>query len=236
MKRYFSRILIGLVLLSCTSGWAQDGTALDQVQEAALKLARQQSDGLLLEWVSRGKVAGDSLDLRIVNRSYDALTVTLMPGMVFVDESGRYQPFILEEGRTISLTPGQQKKLSGLRAYNLDHSRGPRPQGQRRAYKTVVELKPYTAPVKALWAGVRRDFEGRMKPVVNPVLHKTIVLQRAVWASLGEPNPASQEKLENDLMDDAISGHYPFDEKKIEWIAEGLWKDVSATLETSEKE
>lgn len=233
--RVFSKIVIGLLLLTC-SAWAQDGTAVSQVESASQKLATQQADGLLVEWSSRDRVAGEAVDLRLVNRSYDEIQVHMKPGMVFLDDSGRYQPFMLENELSVNLGPNEQRDFEAIRAYNVNHSRGPAPVGKLRAYQTVTELAPYAPGIRALWAGLRRDGEGKMDPVVQPVLHKTIVLQRAIWASMEETDASTREKLAKDLMDDTLSADHPFDQRKVDWIADGVWKDVSATLESSSRE
>lgn len=233
--RFFSNIILSLVLLSCVA-LAQDGTAVNQVRAASQTLAQQEKDGLLIAWLSRGRVAGESVAARLVNQSNKPIEVNLLPGMILEDPNGKFQPFMLETSLTLTLAPGQTKELEHLRAYNVDHSKDPGADGTHYPNKTVVDIEPYTPAIKALWAGLRRSADNEMHPVVTPLLHKTIVIQRAIWASLGDPNPTTLERLEQDLKNDDRAADHPHTEHKSEWIAGRLWKDVSKTLEASKAE
>ena len=233
--RYLSQLVISVLILTLTA-WAQDGNAVSQVQTASKRLAQQQKSGLLLDWRSRDKVAGESVAARLLNQSDEKMEVQFMPGMVFQEPDGRYQPFILETGLTIDLAPGETRELENLRAYNLDHSKGPAVSQTHYKHQTLTDLNSYSPAIKALWAGIRRNADGEMHPVVSPMLHKTVVLQRAIWASLGDPNPSTLEKLEKDIWADTLSGAHPFSEHKARWMAGNFWKDITATLEASKSE
>lgn len=233
--RYFALIALSVLMLTLAA-WAQDGNAVSQVQIASQRLAEQQKSGLLLDWLSRGKVAGESVAARLLNQSEKEMEIQFMPGMVFQDPEGRYQPFILETALTVGLAPGETRQLNNLRAYNLDHAKGPAVAQTHYNHQTLTDLNPYSPAIKALWAGIRRSAEGEMQPVVSPMLHKTVVLQRAIWASLGDPNPSTLEKLEKDIWADTLSGAHPFSQHKAKWMAGHFWKDVTATLEASKSE
>lgn len=232
---FWRKTVIGILFLTSLC-WAQDGTAVDQVLDGSRALSTQQTNGLLLEWSSNGKVAGPNESLRIVNRGYQTVSVKLVPGMIFEDPGDHYQPFILEDGLSVTLGPNEKWEHQGLRTYNLDHSKGPAPRGERMEYKTVLNVDPYSEPIRTLWAGLRLDRNREFHPGVAPILHKTVVLQRALWASIGGSNPDTKEQLQRDLTDDTVSSDLPFNDDKIAWLTEKFWADVMRTLEAGAKE
>lgn len=232
------RILITLACLLFLSPQvlAQDGGALRAVSEASDVLRHQQAHGLDIQWTSRGKVAGVALRARFQNTSREPIEVHLVPGLVIEDSRKKIQPMILEESVSFTLDHNEVRELKNIHAYSLDHTRSPGSTKRVVPYGFVRDLTPYKSAIQTLWAGVRLDSNGGFNHTLGPRMHRTIVLQRSLWAALGAPNPTTLEKLHQDLIDDTRSGNHPFDDYKVEWMAKRLWTDVEQTLKAAEKE
>lgn len=225
-----------LLLLAFLPALAQDGSAVSTVTSSSQALAGQQGQGLSIEWSGLGRVAGEMVDASFTNTSSEVLTVELMPGMVLIDASGESQPIMLETYNKFTLQPGERASLNGLRAYCLDHAKEPPSLGKGVEYNVVTDYSKYAEAVRTLWAGLRLDSNGKYQPVLKPLQHRTVVIQRSIWASLGGNNPTTLDKLTEDLKDDVKAGNHSFSEDKVEWLANGLWKDVEQTQEAAPKE
>lgn len=225
-----------LALLTLLPALAQNGSAVATVETSAKQLVNQLESGLSIKWTGLGRVAGEMVDASFTNNSSSPMTIEIMPGLVLTDAGGGSQPIMLENHVTFSLAPGETMPLQGLRAYCLDHAKQPPPLGTGVDYQVVTDLAEYAPAVQQLWAGLRLDSEGKYQPVLKPLQHRTIVIQRSVWASLGAPNPSTQEKLNADLVDDARAAELPVSDDKVNWLAEKLWADVVKTMEAAPKE
>ena len=225
-----------MLLLALLPSLAQDGSAVSTVTASSKALVNQQAQGLSIEWSGLGRVAGEMVDATFKNTSDSTMTVELMPGMVLIDASGESQPIMLENYNQFTLRPGESVPINGIRAYCLDHAKDPPSLGKGVDYGVETDLTKYADAVRHLWAGLRLDASGKFQPVLKPIQHRTVVIQRSIWASLGGNNPSTLEKLTADLKDDVKAGNHNFSEDKVEWLANGLWKDVEQTQGAAPKE
>ncbi len=229
-------LLIWLLAVGTVPAWAQNGSAVATVEQASKVLVGQLADGLGISWSGLGSVAGEMVDATVTNNSSAPMEVAFLPGMVLVDARGESQPIMLEEHVRVTLKPGESTTLSGMRAYCLDHSKEPPGQGSGVEYKVMTNLANYASAIQNLWAGLRLDREGAYTPVLKPLLHRTLVIQRSVWASLGGNNPNSQEKLTSDLEADLVGKGSDVSQQKVNWLSDKIWSDVVKTMDASGKE
>ncbi len=225
--RQLSTALI-LLFLSLAPVWAQNGAAISTVQAASEKLVSQQAEGLSIEWTGKGRVAGDMVDGTFLNQGASPLTVNIVPGIVLSDSEDMAQPIMLEDTLEFTLAPGESAKID-LRAYCLDFSKDPPSLGSGVDYEVATDLSTYEDAIKNLWAGLRLERDGKFKPALKPLQHRTIVIQRAIWASLGGENPSTEDKFLEDLQQDTQAGSHVYSSAKVEWLAEQIWKDVVQT-------
>lgn len=232
--RQLSTTLI-LLFLALAPAWAQNGLAVSTVQAASAKIISQQADGLAIAWSGKGRVAGDMVDGTFLNESNSPMSVSIVPGIVLSDSDGVAQPIMLEDTLEFTLAPGESTKVD-LRAYCLDFSKDPPSLGSGVNYEIVSDLAQYEDAIKNLWAGLRLERDGKFKAVLKPIQHRTIVIQRAIWASLGGQNPATEEKFREDLQQDTQAGDHEFSKEKVDWLAEQIWKDVVQTKAAAPQE
>ncbi len=231
-----ARLVAAVLLLCLLPVAAQSGAAVSAVTQAAGALVAQQEAGLSIDWSGLGRVAGEMVDAAFTNNSSAPMTVKLIPGIVLADNDGESQSIMLEINTEFELAPGEAVALESVRAYCLEHEKDPPALGQGVDYQVVTDVSGFAPAIKNLWAGLRLDLNGQYQPVLKPIQHRTLVIQRAIWASLGEPNPGSQEKLTTDLKKDAATGEHGLSDDKIEWLSGRIWGDVEKTIQESPAE
>lgn len=225
-----------LVLWQLLPGLAQNGTAVTTVGQASQALTQAQEAGLDISWTGLGQVAGEMVDATFTNNSSQPMEIKLIPGIVLTDSQEESQPIMLEDHVVFTLQPGESTPIRNIRAYCLDHSKEPPALGKGVDYKVATDLTQYESAIQHLWAGLRLDSTGKFQPVLKPLQHRTVVIQRAIWASLGSPNPESMDKLQSDLEADVKAGNHPFSGDKVKWLAEQLWRDVKQTQDAAPQE
>lgn len=220
--------LICLCLLVAGSAWSQ--TTVDVVQQVSRQF-RQQVDGgeASVKWTGMGLVSGDMVDMELSNTSNSAVTFRFVPGMVLEDPGRQVQPVLLEENLKFTLQPGQSIKRR-LRGYCLDYSKEPPAAETEEDYQVAMDLGNYQRPIGVLYAGLKLDREQKLKPVLRPLIHRTVVIQRGVWAVLGGENPNSSEELEKDLEDEIKYRSSIFPEGQIHCLSERIWADVQKVM------
>ncbi len=220
-------LLLGLMGLC----WAEQ-SATEFAQTASDRITHQRHQGLEIEWRGLGPPAGEVLEARFHNGSSDSMEIRLVPGMVLSSPEEGIEPLMLEGVVAFQLKPGE-KVSRKLRGYGLDHSKRT-PRGKVRY--GFADGSSYEPAVKTLWAGLRMEKKGETRPVLSTIQYRTIVLQRAIWASLGGLNPSTEEKLRLDLLEDKRAGGHSFSEEKVDWLASWIWRDVEAIREAAKRE
>lgn len=233
--RKFKTALIVLWLALAPLAYAQDGSAVSTVRSAAAVVLQEETDGLDIDWTGKGTVAGEMLNATFTNNGKGALTVNLVPGIVLTDKDGQAQPIMLEDTMEFTLQPGESTSMP-LRGYCLDFNLDPPALGAGVEYQVAQDVSQYETAIKNLWAGLRLDRDGAYKPVLKPLMHRTIVIQRSIWASLGGNNPTTEEKLDADLREDTAKAGLEFSAEKVHFLTERIWADVEKTQAAAPKE
>ncbi|MEW6283001.1 MAG: hypothetical protein AB1758_30590, partial [Candidatus Eremiobacterota bacterium] len=179
---------------------------------------------------------GDMVVMDLSNPTRQPVAVEFVPGMVLdVDLASGIQPVMLEQGWKYTLKPGESLHRI-LRAYCLDPNRSAPPEGQVVAYHVAPSVSPYEDCVLVLWAGLRLDGDNRFQPVLRPLTHRTVVIQRAIWAVLAnQDRMAGRDRLARDLREDAEVQGRTLSEGTVNRLADGIWRDVERTLQEAHK-
>lgn len=230
MLRKITTTLLLLMSLAAVSR-AEQGAA-EFAQAASDRITHQRHQGLEIEWRGLGPPAGEMLEGWFHNTSSESLEVRLVPGMVLSSPEDGIEPLMLEGVVAFQLKSGEKLKRK-LRAYGLDHSKKT-PRGKVRY--GFADVAAYEPAVKTLWAGLRLEKKGETRPVLTTMQYRTIVLQRAIWATLGGLNPSTEEKLRLDLLEDKKARGHSLSEDKVDWLAEWIWREVEAIREAAKSE
>ncbi len=167
--------------------------------------------------------------MELSNTSGSPVTFRFVPGMVLEDPGRQVQPVLLEENLKFTLQPGESVKRR-LRGYCLDYSKEPPAAETQEDYQMAVELGDYQRPIGVLYAGLKLDRQQKLKPVLRPLIHRTVVIQRGVWAVMGGENPDSSGELEKDLEDEIKYRSAIFPEGQIHCLSERIWADVQRVM------
>lgn len=233
--RKFKTALVVLWLALAPLAYAQDGSAVSTVKTASQAVLKEEADGLDIDWTGRGTVAGDMLDATFTNNGKEAVTVDIVPGIVLNDKDQKAQPIMLEDTLKFTLQPGESTSMP-LRGYCLDFELDPPALGAGVDYEVAGDVAKYETAIRNLWAGLRLDRDGAYKPVLKPLMHRTIVIQRSIWASLGGNNPTTVEKLDEDLREDTAEAGLEYSNQKVRFLTNRIWDDVEKTQAAAPKE
>lgn len=225
-------ITILFILLIATPAWAQSDSfgVIPSVQSAS-KIFHDQvtGGGSSVVWKGLGVVSGDMVDMELTNGTDTTEEYRFVPGMLLQDASHLVQPILLEESMTFSLEPGEtiKRRMSG---YCLDYTKAAPILGSYENYEIDPTLGGYEQAVEALYNGIFLYRERKFKPVLRPSVHRTIVIQRAIWAVLGGKNPSTEEDLKEDLEDEVMLKSFIFPSGQVDCLAKRIWSDVQKVL------
>ncbi len=205
---------------------ANNGSLVNNVEQASQSF-RQQVDGgqATAEWTGLGLVSGDMVDLDLTNRGASTQSFRFVPGMVLEDPGKQVQPILLDENLNFTLEPGESIKRR-MRGYCLDYSKSPPASQSKEDYVMAVNLDAYRQAIAVLYGGLRLAQEDKLKPVLRPLVHRTITTQRAVWAVMGGDNPATREELREEIEAELRANSSLFPEGQLECLSQRLWSDV----------
>lgn len=229
MKRFLTLLIVSLWTLSPIS--AQVDTAVVQGVVEASRVFHQQvtTSNVEVKWVGLGIISGDMVDMELHNGSDSAAAFRFVPGMVLQDPGKRVQPIMLEENLSFTLEPGETVKRR-MRGYCLDYSKEPPASGELEDYQVATDISEYEEAVSVLYRGLELDRDEKLKPVLRPLIHRTVVIQRAIWAVLGGENPDSKEELKKDLEDEVRYRSSIFPEGQLDCLSSRIWSDVQQIL------
>lgn len=231
MKRLLTLIFVALWLPLATLAQGESAAApLQTVKSVSQQFLTQVNSGQAsVKWTGLGLVSGDMVDMTLTNESGETQRFRFVPGMVLQDPGKRVQPVILEENLSFSLPPGQSVKRR-MRGYCLDYSKEPPAAGSEEDYQISPDLTGYEQAIEILYRGLALDEEQKLKPVLRPLIHRTVVIQRAIWAVLGGENPSSEEELEDDLEDEIRYRSSIFPEGQLNCLSQRIWSDVQKVM------
>ena len=182
---------------------------------------------LIPNWIGQGRVAGDMLELQLQNTTNQAIAIAMEPGMVL--ELGdsvlarEFQPVMLEGDSTL-LVPANGTLTKMLRGYCLDYNLEPPAAGRSFPYRFPADTVAYAPAMKVLKNSLNYDAEKNVMPVNK---QRTIVIQRSVWAALGQTD---KEKLYEDILKDAASSGKSISKRKARRLADALWSEVERLM------
>ena len=220
-----------ILLLLALPSMAQSNTVIvGGVQGASQTLRGQLDSGQASAvWTGLGLVSGDMVDLQMTNNSATPQTYRFVPGMVLEDPGKQVQPIMLDENLEFTLQPGESVKKT-MRGYCLDFSKEPPAAESKEDYEVAVDLADYKAAIAVLYGGLRLDGEDKLKPVLRPLIHRTVTTQRAVWAVLGGKNPDSKDDLRDDIENEIRYNSSIFPEGQTDCLSQRLWNDVQKIM------
>ena len=226
-------LLATCLLLSGMAGAQAPGT-LQQVVKVSQNFRSQVDSGSSeVQWTGLGLVSGDMVDMRLENTSSTPQSYEFVPGMVLEDPGESVQPILLEEKLSFTLEPGEVVKRR-MRGYCLDYSKEPPASGDQEDYQVATELDEYESAVDVVYRGLDLEERQKLKPVLRPIVHRTVVIQRAIWAVLGGENPVSQEELKKDLEDEIRYRSSIFPEGQLDCLSRRIWSDVQQVMNSGE--
>ncbi|MFA5508482.1 MAG: thioester domain-containing protein [Vulcanimicrobiota bacterium] len=228
MKRLISILLLGFLVGPV---WAQEATSvLNMVRTLSQEFRDKVDNGLAeVDWTGLGLVSGDMVDMELTNTSDVVQSFRFVPGMILQDPGKKVQPIVLEENLKFDLEPGETIRRR-MRGYCLDYSKDPPVADTREDYQITTDLTGYEDVVEVLYNGLRLDRDQKLKPVLRPLTHRTIVIQRAIWAVLGGDNPTTKDELEDDLEEEIKYRSSIFPEGQLDCLAERIWADVQKVM------
>ncbi|MFN8611873.1 MAG: hypothetical protein U0931_30290 [Vulcanimicrobiota bacterium] len=203
-------------------------TYVDRAASASQNLAQLSNSGQLAStYTGLGRVAGEMATLDVTNKSNAPLTLRFVPGMVLETppDSGA-QPIMLEEDFSLTLQPGENKQRN-LICYCLDYNVPPPEKGTVLPYSWSTRVQPFWADtVKVLAAGLAMDKNHGYHPVLDPLQHRRVVIQRAIWQQLGQVEGISS--LQKDMIKDSNGG---MTQKTAARLAKSIYGDIEKTLQ-----
>lgn len=183
---------------------------------------------LIPVWTGKGVVAGEMLELGLTNTTDQPIAIDMGPGMVLEledEELARaFQPVMIESDMTI-LVPANSSITKVLRGYCLDYSLDPPSLGQVYPYRFPADATAYAPAINILKASLTYDAERNVLP---PNQQRTVVIQRSIWASLGQ---GDKQKLYEDIIKDAAAAGKVISKKKARRIADRIWDEVERLIE-----
>lgn len=186
---------------------------------------------LIPTWKGQGKVAGEMLELTLQNMTDQPIAIDLDPGMVLTLGEDRlakeFQPVLIETD-SVLLVPARGTLVKMLRGYCLDYSLEPPAAGRAFPYAFPADAMAYTPAVDVLKASLTYDAEQNVMP---PDKQRTIVIQRAIWAALGQND---KEKLYEDILADAAQAGKTISKKKARSLADALWSEVQRLMQMAQ--
>ena len=229
MKRLSILLLTCFLLISPTLGQEASAT-VNTVKSISQNFRAQIDSGSVdVKWTGLGLVSGDMVDMEATNNSDTPQTIRLVPGMILQDPGKQVQPVALEENLSFTLQPGESVKKR-MRGYCLDYSKEPPASGESEDYEVSPDLGGYEDVVTVLYNGLKLEREQKLKPVLRPLVHRTVVIQRAIWAVLGGENPGSEDELKDDLEDEIRYRSSIFPEGQVNCLSERIWSDVQKVM------
>ena len=232
MAKLVVRKLLPLILLLSSLAMAQSNAALVGSVEGASQALRGQLDSGAAEatWTGMGLVSGDMLDMELTNKGGSPQRFEFVPGMVLEDPGGQAQPIMLDESLSFTLQPGESVKKR-MRGYCLDSTKQPPAANTSEDYQMKLELDELRDVIAVLYSSIRLDRASKLKPVLRPRIHRTITTQRAVWATLGGPNPDSKEDLREDIEKEIrLNTSALFPQGQMDCLSQRLWSDVQSIM------
>ena len=227
-------LLLGLLLTGLTAAQTVVLSKLVySVQEVSVQFRKQiDSKQASVKWIGMGLVSGDMVDMELTNLTDQPLSFRLVPGMVLQDPGQEVQPILLEENLRFTLKGGETVKRR-LRGYCLDYRKNPPARASEEDYQVRTDLAKYKDAIEIVYSGLRLEKRGKLRPVLRPLIHRTVVIQRAVWSVMGEGNPNSQAELVLDLEDELQYRSSIFPEGQTNCLSDRLWADVQQILKDS---
>lgn len=200
---------------------------VDRAAAASQNLAQLNTSGQLAStYTGLGRLAGEMAVMDVTNKSNAPITLKFVPGMVLEApaDSGA-QPLMLEEDFSLSLQPGESSKRN-LICYCLDYNVPPPEKGTVLPYSWSTRVQPFWADtVKVLQAGLALEQKNAYHPVLAPLQHRRIVIQRAIWQQLGQVEGISS--LQKDIVKDANGG---VTQKTAARLSKSIYSDIEKTL------
>lgn len=186
---------------------------------------------LIPVWKGQGRVAGEMIELGLTNKTNQPIAIDLQPGMVLALEdealAREFQPVMLESDRTL-LVPANGTVIKMLRGYCLDYELEPPTLGRAFPYRFPPDTMAYAPAINVLKASLTYDAQERVLP---PDQQRTIVIQRAIWAAMGQND---KEKLYHDILADAAAAGKTISKKKAKRMAETLWGEVERLMDMAQ--
>ena len=186
---------------------------------------------LIPVWKGQGRVAGEMLELTLTNTTNQPIAIDMDPGVVLELEdetlAQEFQPVMLESDRVL-LVPANGTLTTMLRGYCLDYSLDPPFAGRVFPYRFPADTTAYAPAIDVLKASLTYDAEMNVLP---PGQQRTVVIQRSIWASLGQ---GDKQKLYEDILSDARSAGKEISKKKAKRIADRLWNEVERLLDKAQ--
>lgn len=229
MKRLLTLLFLSFLLTSVTP--AQDfANPVDTVIQYSRQFKEQVDSGKAdVKWIGLGMVSGDMIDMELTNTTDAPQSFRFVPGMVLQDPGRQVQPIALEENLEFTLEPGETVKRR-MRGYCLDYSKEPPTADAQEDYEISPDIDGYEEAIQVLYNGLYLDQNQKLKPVLRPLIHRTVVIQRAIWAVLGGENPDSQDDLEDDLEQELRYRSSVFPEGQLDCLSSRIWSDVQKVM------
>lgn len=229
MKRLLT-ILLYSFLIAGTALGQDSGSALQTVRSTSQQFRNQVDTGKAdVSWTGLGLVSGDMVDMELTNTSDSAQSFRFVPGMILQDPGKKVQPIALEENLSFDLEPGESVTRR-MRGYCLDYSKEPPAADTKEDYQITPDLSGYEQVVSVLYNGLRLDRDQKLKPVLRPLTHRTVVIQRAIWAVLGGDNPGTEDELQEDLEEEIRYRSSIFPEGQLDCLSQRIWTDVQKVM------
>ncbi len=209
-------------------------STIASVQAASVALAGQLASAEIeVSFEGLGLVSGEMVDMTLTNSGQSEATLRFVPGMVLDDPTGQVQPIMLEESVELTLEPGESIRKT-LRAYCLDHSKDAPSGAAAENYELATDLLQYEPAIDVIYAGLELERAQKLRPVLRPVAHRTVVLQRSIWASVGEKNPKSRQELAGDIRQEiATANNALFAPEQVDCLSKRIWSDVQRILQAA---
>lgn len=200
------------------SGWAPIQQLFDSGQ-------------LVPTWTGQGRVAGEMLELQLQNTTDRPIALAMEPGMIVELEdqelAREFQPVMLETDTTL-LVPANGTLTRMLRGYCLNYELEPPAANRTFPYRFPADATAYMPAIKVLKSSLTYDASKNVMPVGK---QRTIVIQRGVWAALGQTD---KEKLYEDILKDAAAAGKQISKKRAKKLADTLWKEVEKLMSNAQ--
>lgn len=186
---------------------------------------------LIPVWRGQGRVAGEMLELALTNTTNQPIAIDLDPGMILALEdeelADAFQPVMIETDSVI-LVPANGTYTKMLRGYCLDYTLDPPAANRTFPYRFPADTVAYAPAIDVLKASLTYD---AAESVLPPDKQRTIVIQRSIWAALGQND---KEKLYQDILADAAEAGKTISKKKARRLADSLWNEVERLMKMAQ--